>query len=362
MADSINSAAWESFVVEHPRAHVLQQAAWGDLKTAFGWSAERVALPEGDQVVAGAQLLFRPLPFRLGTMAYLPMGGFVSRDDLWQPLWSAIDGCARRHRAAFLKWEPGIYHRLQGEGSELPPDFARMGFRPSLQTIQPPNTILIDISGSEDEILARMNQGTRRKIRQSLKNDLHYYEGTRADVGKFNGMMQTTGARNAFGVHQPAYYEHAYELFVPQHAALILAEHEGEALAGIMVFALGKTAWYLYGASSSEKRNLMAAYGVQWKAIQWAKARGCTVYDLWGIPDADEATLEAQFENRSGGKSSGLASGDGFAVAHGLWGVYGFKRGWGGEVVRSAGAWDKVYNPLVYAAYKLALKYRGAGE
>ena len=129
-------------------------------------------------------------------------------------------------------------------------------------------------------------------------------------------------------------------------AALILAEHEGDPLAGIMVFAAGKSAWYLYGASSNVKRNLMATYGVQWQAIQWAKARGCTVYDLWGIPDENESTLEAQFESREDG----------------LWGVYGFKRGWGGEVVRSAGAWDKVYNPLIYKAYQIALKRRGMGE
>jgi lipid II:glycine glycyltransferase (peptidoglycan interpeptide bridge formation enzyme) len=331
---------WAKFVVAQPRTHILQQPAWGKLKAAYGWDVERVALAEADCIVAGAQLLFRALPFRLGTMAYLPMGGFVTHDDLWTPLWSAIDACAKRHRAAFLKWEPGIYH------NEQPPNFARFGFRPSEQTVQPPNTILIDISGIDENILARMNQGTRRKIRQSQKNDVRYYEGTRADVAKFNAMMQTTGARNEFGVHEPAYYELAYELFVPQSATLILAEHEGEPLAGIMVFAAGETAWYLYGASSNEKRNLMGAYGVQWAAIQWAKARGCTVYDLWGIPDADEVTLEAQFESRSDG----------------LWGVYGFKRGWGGEIVRSAGAWDKVYNPLVYKLYQLALRYRGASE
>ena len=104
-----------------------------------------------------------------------------------------------------------------------------------------------------------MNQGTRRKIRQSQKNDIRYYEGTRADVAKFTAMMQTTGSRNEFGVHEPGYYQLAYDLFVPHDAALILAEHEGDPLAGIMVFAAGKTAWYLYGASSNEKRNLMAS-------------------------------------------------------------------------------------------------------
>jgi lipid II:glycine glycyltransferase (peptidoglycan interpeptide bridge formation enzyme) len=253
-------------------------------------------------------------------------------------LWHTIHACARQHRAVFLKWEPGIY-----TPDESPPDPTALGFRTAPQTIQPPRTILIDITSDDDAIMARMNQGTRRKIRQSLKNGVVYREASREDVARFTQLMTTTGARNDFGVHEATYYERAYDLFVPQHAALILAEHEGETLAGVMVFAVGKTAWYLYGASSDSKRNLMASYGVQWAAIQWAKARGCTTYDLWGIPDEDEATLEAGFEAR----------GDG------LWGVYGFKRGWGGQVVRSLGAWDYMYNPALYAAYKLALRVRG---
>lgn len=321
-------------MLAQPCAHVLQLSQWGDLKSAYGWQVDHVTLTDSSgTIVAGAQLLFRRLPFRLGTMAYLAMGPYVIDDSQWPALWKAVHKTARKHGAAFLKWEPGLC---------LSVDPMRWNFQPSPQTIQPPNTIVIDISASDDAIMARMNQGTRRKIRQSLKNDITYYEGSRADVDTFTRMMQTTGSRNEFGVHEPAYYQLAYDVFVPQQAALILAEHDGGPLAGIMVFAAGKTAWYLYGASSDAKRNMMATYGVQWKAIEWAKKRGCTEYDLWGIPDATPEELEAQFETRSDG----------------LWGVYGFKRGWGGEVVRSSGAWDYVYNPLIYWAYKMALRVR----
>ncbi len=337
---------WDAFVRQHPRAHVLQQSAWADLKAAYGWQFSRVALTAGDSdsIVTGAQVLYRPLPVpRLGTLAYLPMGPLGTAAESSEQgalLWRAIHKRATQHKAAFLKWEPGLYL------DEAPPDFTQWGFVASPQTIQPPSTILIDLRGDDEALMSYMNQGTRRKIRKSLKSDIHYYEGQRDDVAKFTAMMQTTGARNAFDVHEPGYYQKAYDLFVPAgDAALILAEHEGDLLAGIMVFAAGKTAWYLYGASSDVKRNLMASYGVQWQAIAWARARGCTHYDLWGIPDEDEDTLEAQFQQRSDG----------------LWGVYGFKRGWGGAVVRSAGAWDKVYNPLVYNAYKAALWLRGGG-
>lgn len=331
-------AEWDAFLITLPQAHILQTSGWASLKRPSGWDSARVALAEkSGQIVAGGQLLFRALPFGLGTMAYLPMGPYLTHFDQRAPLWEALDAAAKARRAAFLKWEPGI----PAEG-EAPHDYARYGFRTSPQTVQPPRTILIDISGDDAAIQARMNQGTRRKIRQSLKNDIRFWEASCEEIAHFTGMMQITGKRNAFGVHQPAYYALACDLFIPQDAALILAEHEGDMLAGIMVFAKGDTAWYLYGASSNVKRNLMAAYGVQWKAIEWAKARGCQTYDLWGIPDEDESALEAQFEQRNDG----------------LWGVYGFKRGWGGKVVRSAGAWDKVYNPLIYQAYKLALKAR----
>jgi peptidoglycan pentaglycine glycine transferase (the first glycine) len=84
---------------------------------------------------------------------------------------------------------------------------------------------------------------------------------------------------------------------------------------------------------------------VQWAAIQWAKRHGATCYDLWGVPDAEEAQLEAEFERRRDG----------------LWGVYGFKRGFGGRVVRSVGAWDKVYNPLLYAGYAWYIRNRETG-
>lgn len=336
---SPSAAEWDAFAAAQPGAHVLQSSAWLALKSAFGWTGERVGLTANGALVAGAQLLFKPLPLRLGTLAYLGMGPFGADGQHRTGLWQAVDDLAKRYGAAFLKWEPGVLPADQR------PEYAALGFRPSPQTIQPPRTILIDITGDDEAILARMNQGTRRKIRQSLKAGIRYREAGRDEVATFTGMMQTTSARNAFGVHSPEYYALAYDLFVPGSAALILAEHEGDPLAGVMVFAAGKSAWYLYGASSNVKRNLMGAYGVQWAAIQWAKARGCTTYDLWGIPDEDEAALEAQFETRSDG----------------LWGVYGFKRGWGGAVVRPEGAFDKVYNGLVYKAYRMAVAGRGNG-
>lgn len=334
--------AWDRFVERQPRAHPLQLSAWGDFKSRYGWQCDRLALQDGGEIMAGAQVLLRQLPARLGTLAYIPMGPYAQDESpaLYAALWTHLQQrLTKQYRTALLKIEPGLYLNTTA------PDWLQWGFVPSPQTVQPPRTIALDITGTEDAVLARMNQGTRRKIRQSVeRNGIVYSEAqTAADVAKFTQMMQVTGSRNAFGVHEPAYYQRVFEQFAPQHRALILAEHEGDVLAGVMVFAAGPNAVYLYGASSDVKRNLMASYGAQWLAIRWAKARGCQWYDLWGIPDADEAELEADFQTRSDG----------------LWGVYGFKRGWGGQIMRSVGTWDQIYNPLIYRAYQLALKVRG---
>jgi len=110
-----------------------------------------------------------------------------------------------------------------------------------------------------------------------------------------------------------------------------------------MVFALGKRAWYFYGASNDRERNRMPTYLLQFEAMRWAAARGCAQYDLWGVPDEDEETLEAGFEQRSDG----------------LWGVYRFKRGFGGLLRRAAPTYEKVYNPLLYALYRRWAARRG---
>jgi lipid II:glycine glycyltransferase (peptidoglycan interpeptide bridge formation enzyme) len=113
---------------------------------------------------------------------------------------------------------------------------------------------------------------------------------------------------------------------------LLVAEAEGQPLAALIVFARGARAWYLYGASANEFRNYMPTYVLQWEAMRWARVQGCTEYDLWGVPDEDEETLEAEFTKR----------------ADGLWGVYRFKRGFGGEVRRGAGPWERVYRPVLH--------------
>ncbi len=332
---------WNSFVEAHSQAHLLQTAPWGDLKSRFGWSAERVGLGTSSGIiVSGAQILYRALPFGLGKLAYVPKGPLVNWQDAAQVAQTvaALDTAARDRGAIALTIEPDL-----PDAREHADALRHAGFVAGVTSIQPRRTLLVDLAPDETAILGAMKSKTRYNIRLSARKGVTVRLGTAADVEAFNQLMATTGERNRFGVRSPAYYHAAFDLFAPHdQVGLFLAEYQGEPLACLMAFALGRTAWYFHGGSSDVHRNLMAPYAVQWAAIRWAKAKGCTTYDLWGVPDYDEETLETQFSERQDG----------------LWGVYRFKRGFGGRLMRSIGAWDRIYSPLRYRLYRLALRWR----
>lgn len=319
---------WNAFLADYPDAHLLQTGAWGELKTAFGWQAARIAVG-----ACGAQILFRRLPFGR-SLAYLPKGPVGAPDEAF---WREVDRLCRARGTIFLKVEPDAWEEsAHDEGVVFP------GFRRSSRSIQPRRTILVDLRGSEEELLARMKQKCRYNIRLAQKKGVRVRAWD--DIEAFHRMMQLTGARNEFGVHCLDYYRLAYQLLHSAGLAeLLVAEYEGRPLAALMVCARGKSAWYLYGASTAEERQRMPTYLLQWEAMRWARARGAESYDLWGVPDEEPAVLEANFETREDG----------------LWGVYRFKRGFGGEVRRAVAAQDRIYHPLLYRACLVFLRGRG---
>ncbi|MDD2695041.1 MAG: peptidoglycan bridge formation glycyltransferase FemA/FemB family protein, partial [Anaerolineales bacterium] len=168
-----------------------------------------------------------------------------------------------------------------------------------------------------------------------LKKGVEVYRDV--DVAPFYRLMTLTGERDAFEIHSLGYYRSAIDIFAPRgRCALFYARYQGEILAGLMAFAHGQRAWYFYGASSDQQRQVMAPYLLQWEAMRWARQQGCRTYDLWGVPDYEREVLEGIFTGRSDG----------------LWGVYRFKRGFGGALLRSAAAQDRVYSQPLYQLYR----------
>ncbi|MFZ1754527.1 MAG: peptidoglycan bridge formation glycyltransferase FemA/FemB family protein, partial [Caldilineaceae bacterium] len=346
---------WDAFVESHPHPSFLQLSAWGKLKSAFDWSSQTIARTDSHgQIQAGALLLFRRIAGL--TFAYCPRGPLTDWQDRTstEHLLAQIDATARQRGAAFVKIEPSL-----ADTPENRTLLASYGFRPSPQTVQPRSTITLDIAGDEDEILARMKSKWRYNIRLAERKEVTVRAGDRADLRHFQALMETTGQRDGFAVHSFDYYRTAFDLLVPRHGAYFYAEYNGQVLGSIVVLHCGPLAWYVWGASSDAERNRMPNHALQWAAMRWAKERGATRYDFWGIPD------------EIGQVAMGM--GDGTPVpaeampvdmaafpAGDLWGVFRFKQGFGGVVERTVGAWDRPLNSPVYHLYRGGVALRGA--
>ncbi|TEU11844.1 MAG: peptidoglycan bridge formation glycyltransferase FemA/FemB family protein [Anaerolineales bacterium] len=343
--EHFDSEAWNSFVAASLTGHLLQSWQWGQLKAAFGWQAVCVGVEDGGCLVAGAQVLFRSLlsSFPCLSIAYVPKGPIFDfgNQEISEALFSAIHRLARQKGAILLKIEPEMSH-----SPALVRQLQACGFRPSQQTIQPRSTLHVDLQADPDEILARMKSKTRYNVRLAERKGVLVQGGTADDLPSFYRLIELTGRRDGFAVHSQEYYETAYRLFVPLGLArLFLATYGDRVIAGLMVFAFGQRAWYMYGASSDRERNRMPNHLLQWEAIRWAREQGCLTYDLWGIPDEvgkEPEKYERTVTDRQGG----------------LWGVYRFKQGFGGQVVRYVGAYDYVYRPALAWLYNKVVAWR----
>ncbi len=324
----LNYFEWDQWLLGKPDVHLLQSSPWAKFKEKFGWSSIRIV-----NETCGAQILFRHLPLGL-KIAYIPKGpvGEINEKFLVD-----IDQIVKKNHSIFLKIEPD---KWEDSSKEL---WMESQFLIPSKTIQPRRTILIDLRGNELDLLGDMKQKTRYNIRLAQKKGIIIQESN--DLETFYKLIQSTSDRDGFGIHSFEYYSTVYENFIKkQQVALLLAYYDDIPLAGIMVFRFGNRAWYFYGASNNRERNRMPTYLLQFEAMKWAKKYGCIEYDLWGIPDEDEEKLEEEFSNRSDG----------------LWGVYRFKRGFGGKIKRQSCAYDRVYMPILYNFYLKYQNFSGA--
>ena len=336
---------WNTALRDLPYAHVLQTWEWGAFKQReTGWTPERLIFKNAEgAVVAAASVLTRRVgPLRV---MYVPKGPALDyRDlDVVQAVLDHLQQRARQQRAIWLKIDPDV---IAGNGipggadPDRPPHadptgqrvlemLRGRGWRFSASQVQFRNTLTLDLAQDEETLLAGMSQGTRRKVRTGPKKGVSVRSAnTPADLATLYDLYTVTGERQGFLIRPLDYYREAWARFIEAGLAqAFLAEWENQPLAGLVLFHFGPKVWYFYGMSSNEQRDRMPTYLLQWEAIRWAKAQGYATYDFWGAPDD-------------------------FDESNPMWGVYRFKDGFGGTVVRHVGAWDYAPVPLLYWAYE----------
>jgi len=237
----------------------------------------------------------------------------------------------------FLRWDltEGTSHNLDSPDPETFPQPLSAPFKKGVD-VQPPDTVILNLLPSEDAILEGMHKKTRYNIRLAEKKGVIVREAPALELTTWYDLYRTTSERDKISIHPLTYYQGLFataENFPQNPVKLWLAEFEGTVLAGIITIKSGDRVTYLYGASSNESRNLMPAYLLQWKAIQWAKAQGAATYDLFGIPPTGDE-------------------------GHPMHGLYRFKTGFGGVIHHRLGSWDLVYNPLAYFLFSQSEKLR----
>jgi lipid II:glycine glycyltransferase (peptidoglycan interpeptide bridge formation enzyme) len=336
-------AIWEKALGKLPNSHALQSWVWGEFKSRWGWSALPMLLTIAEnswEPLAAAMVLKRKIPFTPFSILYVPRGPVFEYKDrpLRRQVLALLEQLARQERAIFIKIDPEVVwswglaqERVSPVGRQLVAELEGRGWHFSPEQIQFRNTVELDLTESEAALLAGMKSKTRYNIRLAERKGIVVRAGTAADLPVMAAMYEETAARDHFTIRPSAYYLDIWQAFCEKGMGqLLLAEYEDEPVAAMMLVKYGQRAIYMYGASTDKERNRMPNYLLQWEAIRWAKTAGCTVYDFWGAPDE-------------------------FVETDRLWGVWRFKDGFQGEVVRHIGAWDYPVRPLLYWTYTQAI-------
>ncbi len=342
------SAEWNRLLKNLPNHHLLQSWEWGALKEKYGWKAERMVwCTSAQQPIAAAQILCRHvrlpgLAIRLSVL-YCPKGPILDWAD--SSLRLRVIGDLKRmadHQAAILlKIDPNIptsQVTTSAEGKDnnainldIAQELARNGWRESAEQIQFRNTMILDLTPAESDILAAMKQKTRYNIRLASRRGVRIRQGDVEDIDVLYRMYAETSLRDGFTIRNPAYYRDLWSSFIKANLAQpFIAEVDGDISAALIAFQFGETAYYLFGMSRSIHREKMPNHLLQWEAIRWAKSQGCKIYDFWGAPDH-------------------------FDPKDPMWGVYRFKQGFGAQVFHTIGAWDYPARPMMYWLYSIAL-------
>ncbi len=326
--DSItDQGQWNTALLSLTDPHALQTWEWGEVKRRHNWLPTRLLWSHKGEPVAAAQVLRRAMSHTPWGIVYVPKGPILdyTNDDLVDLVLADLEHVARRTKAILVKTDPDTNR------PEVERTLVSRGWSYSNEQIQFRNTGLLDLTPAEGELLMAMKSKTRYNVRLAERRGVTVRVGSERDIPLFYEMYAETGQRDGFLIRPLGYYRDVWQVFIRTGLGqMFLAQAEGDVIAGLFLFRFGQRAWYMYGASTAQHRNLMPSYALQWEAMRWAKSQGCTVYDLWGAPDV--------LDKRDP-----------------MWGVWHFKEGLGAVFTPHIGAYDYAPSRLLYWAYTAAL-------
>ncbi|GAC1375989.1 MAG: hypothetical protein NVS2B12_33950 [Ktedonobacteraceae bacterium] len=323
-----NRQQWDAFVEGAELCNVTQSYEWGQLLTMLDGEVLYVGVvDEKGELCAAMMLLVLRVAVANAVYFYAPRGPIIDDPDsaVMTVLLNYVKALAHKYHAFMLKVEPGV---LDNDGKWLSA-LHRRGFVTNSEALHLRREWVLDVRPDEQTLLANMKEKWRYHVRLAGRKGVTVRRSENpADIDTFYRILQTTSQRDIFIIYDKSFYEKLVELYgQSQNVALFIAEYEGQPLGGVLLVKMGRWCWYMYGASSNEQRNRMPNHLLQWTAIRWAKEQSCWYYNFRGIPDILEESQP-------------------------MWGIYVFKRGFGGYDMHALETHDLAYNPILYRLYR----------
>jgi len=307
---------WDA-VVSHP----LQSWAWGDFRAAMGVDAVRLGVFTHNTLTSGWQMTFHKIPHLPYTVGYFPKGPTPSADMLKE-----LVKIGKQKNAIYIQIEPDML-------AEEPFDSAcRRLLRPAHRPLFTKYTFVLDLTKTEEELLASFHPKTRYNIRVAQKHGVIIAEDSSEKAfAAYLALSRETTQRQNFYAHNTMYHKTMWKILKDAGVAhLFTATYQNTIVSAWIVFVWKDTVYYPYGASSRSHREVMAPNLMLWEIVRWAKKRGLFYFDLWGALGHDPDPNDPWF------------------------GFHRFKEGYRPTPVEFIGSYDLIIQPFLYTLYILA--------
>jgi lipid II:glycine glycyltransferase (peptidoglycan interpeptide bridge formation enzyme) len=309
--------------------HPLQAKEWGDFREKTGVKVIRAA---------DLQLTVHPIPHTKYTIGYLPKGSLPTKEML-----SELKQIGKKEKCVFIQLEPNVENT-----DNLKVKLQDLGLISAAHPLFTNYTFILDLTPSEGELLKNMHPKTRYNIRVAEKKGVKVVEDNSDKAfEQYLKLTKETTARQNFYAHSEKYHRLMWETLKPKTnnqkpianeltARLFTASYENEVLVAWILFVLGDTLYYPYGASSNNHHEVMASNLMMWEAIKFGKKMGLKKFDMWGAMGPNPDTKDPWY------------------------GFHRFKEGYGGKLTEFVGSFDLVIDWKMYLVYKIMNKIRWA--
>ena len=333
----ISESDFRAFAKTSPYKSFMQTPEIANLREQNGWTPYYFAVKQDEKILAATMAVAKPT-FLGKSLYYTPGGPLMDLEDtkLTNFFFKHLKQFIKTHNGYALRIDP-YYELIQRDrdGQIVPGGFnhqkalnnlTKFGFKTISDSDQPKYLFALDIDGrTPDELLASFKRNTRNHIRKAEKMGVKVRELKKSELNVLKQITESTSIRRGFADRPLSYYEQMYDLFLPKdEVKFIVAEADKIPLSAAMFMTYGDEIIYLFSGSDEKyMKEYNAQYLIQWHMIKYAAEHHFKRYNFYGIQGLPDPNAKD-------------------------YGVYNFKKGFGGQVIELIGTFDLPLSPLYY--------------